>query len=197
MHEFWLSFVPLFVAVDPLGILPMFIGLTNGIERKKKRRIIAQSVATAMVVALLFLFIGKAVFSLLGITVADFMIAGGLLLFALSLTDLLRVEKVQRSVDPESVGVVPLGVPLVVGPAVLTTMILLVNEYGVLPTVLATVANISIAGLVFLLSEPIIGLLGDSGARAISKLSSLILAAIGVMMVRRGIDLFLLPPGSG
>ena len=191
MHEFWLAFVPLFVAVDPLGILPMFMGLTEGLDRERKRRIILQSVATAMVVALLFLFAGKAAFSLLGITVADFMVAGGLLLFALSITDLLRMEKVQRRVEPETIGVVPLGVPLIVGPAVLTTMILLVDQYGLVPTVLSTVVNISIAGLVFLLSEPIIGLLGESGTRAVSKLSSLILAAIGVMMVRRGIEIFL------
>ena len=188
---FWLSFLPLFVAVDPLGILPMFISLTEGLSTTQRRRVIWQSIITAMVVSILFLLVGKAVLSIIGVTIADFMIAGGLLLFSLSLTDLLSVEKIQRKVEDEDVGVVPLGVPLIVGPAVLTTMILLINEYGSIPTILATIANIAIAGLIFFLSEPIIKILGNSGTKAVSKLSNLILAAIGVMMVRKGLGVLL------
>ncbi len=191
MIKFWLCFVPLFVAVDALGLLPIFMGLTAGLEQSKVNRIIWQSIITATLVALIFLGIGKVILSLLSITVADFMIAGGSLLFVISLNDLLAVEKPPQSVDPESLGAVPLGVPLIVGPAVLTTTILLINEHGIIPTVSATVINIFIAGVIFRLSEPINKILGKSGTRAISKLSSLILAAIAVMMVRKGIMTYL------
>ena len=93
MNNFWLCFVPLFVAVDALGLLPIFMGLTQGLTRVRIRRIIFESVITAMIVALVFLFVGKGILTLLGITVADFMIAGGTLLFVLSLSDLISAEK--------------------------------------------------------------------------------------------------------
>jgi len=191
MNNFWLCFVPLFVAVDALGLLPVFMGFTQELPRARIRRIIGESVITAMIVALAFLFIGKGILTLLGITVADFMIAGGALLFVLSLSDLIAAEKRRIQMDQEEVGAVPLGVPLMVGPGVLTTTILLINQYGMIPTVSATIVNIVIAGMVFWMSGSINRILGRAGIRTISKLSSLILAAIGVMMVRKGIMLLI------
>ena len=191
MNNFWLCFVPLFVAMDALGLLPLFVRLTQGLDRARIRRVIFESVITAMVVALLFLFIGRIILSLLGITVADFMIAGGALLFVISLSDLIGSEKRRLQIDQDSVGAVPLGVPLIVGPGVLTATILLSSQYGTGPTVTAIVFNIAIVGIVFLLADGIIHVLGRAGTRTISKLASLILAAIGVMMVRKGIMLLI------
>lgn len=191
MHPFWLCFVPLFVAVDALGALPLFAGFTEKLHRSKMRRLIWQSMATATVVALLFLALGRIVLQLLNITVADFMVGGGLLLFALSLSDLLAAEPQRTRLDVESLGSVPLGVPLIVGPAVLTTTLLLVNEHGLLPTVLATVLNIFLAGFLFWVSDAVIRVLGKAGIKTVSKLASLILAAIAVMMVRKGIAAFI------
>ena len=187
MHDFWLCFFPLFVAVDAVGILPLFMHLTEGVEPRVVRRVIVQSMVTALAVALAFLAVGQWVFHYLGITVADFLIAGGILLFTISLTDVITVEKRVAQVDTDSLGVVPIGVPLIVGPAVLTTIFVLVGEYGVAPVVAATVVNIGIAGAVFWLSEPIHRLLGRSGSRALSKLAGILLAAIAVMMVRKGL----------
>jgi multiple antibiotic resistance protein len=191
MNNFWLCFVPLFVAMDALGLLPLFVRLTQGLNRARIQRVIFESVITAMVVALLFLFIGRSVLSLLGITVADFMIAGGALLFVISLSDLIGSEKRRLQIDQDSVGAVPLGVPLIVGPGVLTATILLSSQYGTVPTVAAIVFNIAVVGIVFLLADTIIRVLGRAGTRTISKLASLILAAIGVMMVRKGIMLLI------
>jgi len=84
-----------------------------------------------------------------------------------------------------------LGVPLIVGPAVLTTILILVQEYGPLATVAALIVNILIAGFTFWLYAPIISLLGKSGTRTVSKLAALLLAAIAVMMVRKGVMLLL------
>jgi multiple antibiotic resistance protein len=189
--SFWLCFVPLFVAVDAVGVLPMFMNLTEGVESRTLHRIIYQSVITAAVVGLFFLAVGRAVIELLGITVADFMVAGGCLLFVISMSDLLRAEKVQRRVDPESVGAVPIGVPLITGPAVLTTSILLVNEHGIIPTAGSFVINVLIAGVVFHLAETISRVLGNAGTKTASKIASLLLAAIAVMMVRKGIESFI------
>lgn len=191
MLEFWLTFVPLFVAVDAIGTLPMFMNFTEGLDDDRKRRVVIQSCLIAMIVALVFLAVGQVILGLLGITVADFMIAGGALLFVLSLNDILAFEKKELPIDPESLGAVPLAVPLIVGPAVLTTTILLVSQHGFAMTAFATVLNIVIAGIVFNFSGLINAIMGKSGARTISKLAGLILAAIAVMMVRRGIMIFL------
>ena len=191
MTNFWLCFFPIFMAVNVIGVLPMFMNFTEGMDRLQIRRIIIQSVVTATIVALIFLAVGKIILDILGITVSDFMIAGGTLLFIISLNDLLTMEKKARQIDPESLGAVPLGVPLIVGPAVLTTILILVSEYGPIATVTALIANILIAGLTFWSYVPIIRILGKSGAKTVSKLADLLLAAIAVMMVRKGLMLLL------
>lgn len=187
MDAFWLCFVPLFVAVDGIGLLPMFLGITQGIEPRRLRLVIAQSVVTAAAVALAFLAAGSLVLKFLGITVADFMISGGVLLFVLSMSDLLTTQKTQRLVDLESVGAVPIGVPLITGPAVLTTSIILVNEHGPVLTSLAIIVNILIVGVLFFFAPAIQRFLGRAGAKTVSKITNLLLAAIAVMFIRRGV----------
>lgn len=194
MSDFWFCFFPMFVAVDAVGILPLFMHLTEGVDPRAVRRIIVQSMITALAVALVFLAVGRWIFHYLGITVADFLIAGGILLFTISVIDVITVEKRVAQVDADSLGAVPIGVPLIVGPAVLTTIFVLVGEYGVAPTVAATVVNIVIAGAVFWLAGPIHQVLGRSGSRALSKLAGILLAAIAVMMVRKGV--FMLWPAG-
>lgn len=187
MLDFWLCFVPLFVAVDAIGLLPVYIGLTEGFSAGERRRIVVESVITALAVAVGFLFVGQWIFQLLGITTADFMIAGGALLFVFAMSDLFVTPEVQRRVDPQSVGAVPLGVPLTVGPAVLATILLLASQYGRLLTVASVAANITLAGVVFSLSGSLNRLLGRTGTRAVSKIMSLVLAAIAVKMIRMGV----------
>lgn len=188
-----MCFVSIFVTVDAIGSLPIYVGLTAGIPDDDLRRILKQSVLTAFLVAMGFLFGGQAVFRFLGITLDDFMIAGGILLFVLSIGDLLTMEKHELRVDPDTVGAVPIGVPLIAGPAVLTALILLAGQYGRVPTVLAATANIVLAGLFFGASKFITGILGKAGTRTISKIANLIMAAFAVMMVRKGLSAFLLP----
>jgi multiple antibiotic resistance protein len=192
MKDFWLCFVPIFVAVDAIGVLPMFISFTQEIDLRRKRVIIWQSVVTASIVALVFLYAGTSLLRILGITIADFMVAGGILLFIISITDLITNEKIQRKLDPESLGAVPLGVPLIAGPALLTTSILQLNDHGFLTTTLAVISNILIAGIVFMFSEAINRFLGKAGSKIASKIASLLLASIGVMIVRKGITLLFL-----
>lgn len=190
MKEFWLCFVPIFVAVDAIGVFPIFLSLTTGIPPARVKRIVYQSVLTAAVVALSFVAAGTWLLRLLGISIADFMVAGGLLLFAISLNDLLTTEKSKRFIDATSLGAVPLGVPLITGPAVLATSILLLNEHGGILVGVTVVINILIAGLVFSFAPHIDRFLGKSGAKAVSKVASLLLAAIAVMIVRKGIVLY-------
>jgi len=177
--------------VDAVGLLPFFIQLTAGLEKEKIYKIIMQSMSTALIVALAFLAVGTGIFQLLKISIADFMVAGGTLLFALSIRDLIASEKKDVTHDPESIGAVPIGVPFITGPAVLTTSLVLVREHPAFITALAIGVNIIIAGVFFSLAPAIHRLLGNTGAKVISKITSLLLAAIAVMFVRRGLALFI------
>ena len=187
MQEFWLCFVPLFVAVDAIGVLPIYISLTDGLEAHARRTILVQSIITATVFSLAFIIFGPALLTFLGVTVADFMIAGGSLLFAISLNDLLTGEKKRRQADTELMGAVPIGIPLLAGPALLTTCIVLANAYGKGLTSLAVVVNLLIAGVAFLFATNITRILGRNGTRSATKIASLFLAAIAVMLIRKGV----------
>ena len=187
MKEFWLCFVPLFVAVDAVGVLPLFISLTEGIEPAQLKKVVAQSVITASSVALVFLVFGPVLLRFMGITVSDFMIAGGILLFAIALSDLLTGEKRHRLADHGSLGAVPIGVPLITGPGVLTTCVLLVGIHGQVMTSAAVLVNVALAGVIFAFSTPITRVIGRTGAKTLSKVASLLLAAFAVMLIRKGI----------
>lgn len=188
MNTFWICFIPLFVAVDALGTLPIFLGMVEGIDRRRVRRVLLQSVLTATVVAMLFLALGTGFLRLLGITMADFMIAGGVLLFVIAMADLLGNSAAHGGGhEIETVGAVPLGVPLIAGPALLTTSLLLLNQHGFAPTAAAMLANILLAGLIFLFGEQIRKVLGRSGSKTFAKIAALLLASIAVMIIRKGL----------
>ncbi len=185
-----LAFIPLFVAVDVIGILPIFVGFTEQLKKKQKQKIVVQSLMTALCVALGFILLGKAVFRFLGIGMSDFMIAGGSILFCIAVQDLVTAQK-HRRVPEEDLGVVPIGTPLIVGPAVLTTSLMLIDQYGIRVTALAILLNLTVVGIAFFYSDILLRFLGRAGARALSKIMALLLAAIAVMMIRKGILLII------
>jgi len=181
-----LPFIPLFVAFDVLGILPIFISFTSDMSFQERKRVIRQSTLTAFLVSVGFLAAGKWVFGLLGITVADFQIAGGILLFIISIVDLIFPDRT-RTFPKETLGVVPIGIPLIVGPAVLTLLLIIVHTYGYPATLFCLVLNLVVVWLVFDQSRWVIHLLKEGGARGVGKVSSLLLAAFAMMMIRMGV----------
>ncbi len=187
---FFLVFIPIFVAMDAVGVLPIFISFVEAYSPRQIRQMVWQSIGTASLVSVGFVFLGRGIFSILGITVADFQVAGGLLLLVISISDIITSEKDRRR-PLGSVGPVPLGVPLVVGPAVLTTLLMLMPIYGVATTLAALGLNLLLAALFFLNAHRLTRLIGPTGTKAVSKVVSLLLAAIAVMMIRRGIELFI------
>ena len=189
LRELGLTFVPLFVAMDAVGNLPIFLSLTQEVEVTHRRHAVHLAALTALGIGLGFVAIGKAIFLLLGIEVADFLVAGGIILLVLAIRYLItgKVMEAQDSSATRMVGVVPLGTPLVVGPAVLTTLLLLIDQYFVGIVVLSFILNLVIQWLIFRQAERIIRFLGDTGAKAISKIVMLLLAAIAVKMIRQGI----------
>ena len=185
LKNYFLAFVPIFVAVDALGMLPVFMGLTDGMKRERKLELVRHSTLTALLVAVTFLFVGKLIFLWLGITINDFLVAGGAILFIVSIRDLLSFHRGPRLIG-ETIGVVPLAIPLIVGPAVLTTSLILWDSLGAGPTLFSIISNILICGVVLRFSGRLSAVLGQVGSHTLSKISNLLLAAIGVMLIRRG-----------
>jgi len=181
------SFIPIFVAMDITGLIPIYTGMTGMLPTQIRRQIAVQATVTAFIIAIAFLFIGKGVFSVLGITVADFQIAGGALLFIIAVVDLVVGEEPGVKPSSPEIGVVPLGTPLIVGPAVLTVLIMMVDLYGFVPTMVSLLVNIGLLAIVLFNADRILKFMGERGAKGTAKVISLFLAAIGVMMVRRGI----------
>jgi multiple antibiotic resistance protein len=186
-QNFLLAFIPLFVAIDVLGTLPLFLGLTEGITEKRRKRLIIDATLTALVISLAFLGSGKLLFSFLGITENDFRIAGGLVLLVLAINDLLFSHDTARKNPETTIGVVPIGIPLIMGPAALTTILILVDSYGTIWTVASIIINLIIVWVVFRNADQVLKILGKAGSRAFAKVASLFLAAIAVMMIRVGV----------
>jgi multiple antibiotic resistance protein len=190
LHNLLLAFIPVFVAVDAIGVLPIFVSLTQDLEKQQRNKIIIQSLVTAATLALVFIVSGKLIFRFLGITAGDFMIAGGVILFCLAIIDLLQSGKKRRQ-PSDDLGSVPIGTPLIVGPGVLTTCLIIVDQYGVIASIAAVLLNILLVGLIFYFSENLMKFFGQAGSRALSKIMALFLAAIAVMMIRKGFLFFL------
>ena len=186
-EKFLKAFIPLFVAMDPVGLAAVYLCFTPLMPPEKHRRVTRQAILTGAGVALLFLFLGKAIFRALHITPGDFQIAGGLILLILAARDLLAPGGAEPRKPPEDFGVVPLGMPLIAGPAVIATLFLCVDLVGLAVTLVALAANLALVALALSCSDSLGKLVGVTGLKAISKIISMLLAAIAIAMIRQGL----------
>ncbi len=185
--RFLQAFIPIFVAIDPIGLAAIFLGLGRGLPLAAKQRVARQATLTGGGVALLFVFLGQSIFLALGITVQDFQVAGGMILFILAAREIAVSGSVRRERPAGDFGVVPLGMPLIAGPALITTLLLLTRSHGLAVTLAALAVNLGIVVLTFAGSEFLGRTVGSTGLRAVSKVIALLLAAIAVSMIRRGL----------
>jgi multiple antibiotic resistance protein len=187
LHRFFYAFIPIFVATDVPGIIPIFLSLTQGLSDTEKRRVSGQALLTAFAISVIFVAVGRWIFKLLGITVADFQMAGGIVLLVLAVMMMLHFGR-KADVPNIDVGPVPLGTPLIVGPAVLTSLIILIPLYGYELTLAAFCVNLLIVAVAFQQSQRLVKWVSTNGLRAASQVISLFLAAIAVSMIRRGVE---------
>ena len=186
LREIFRVILPLFVTIDALGSVPVFLALTRTMTPKQRRTMTFEATAAATVIAIGFMFIGDALFKFLGITLTDFQIAGGVLLLVLAVLDLLIPGK--PAVDEtETGGFVPLAMPLLAGPATLTAVLVLSRRDGIAITLLALAVNFLILLGVLLSASQIARLVGVKALGAISKLVMILLAAIAVSFIRDGV----------
>jgi multiple antibiotic resistance protein len=188
LNAFLLTFIPLFIVVDAIGNLPFVIVLSEGMTQKARLKMINIAILTASIVGLVFLFFGQLILRAMGISVGALTITGGIILLTLSIKYILSGRLFEASKE-EMVAVVPIGTPLVVGPATITTLLLLATEYSLYVVFLSLALNLIISWVVFALGNRIAAFMGKGGLRAVSQVFNLLLAAIAVNMMLRGLSL--------
>ncbi|HEX8915535.1 MAG TPA: MarC family protein [Humisphaera sp.] len=185
-HDFFQAFIPLFVAIDPVGLVPLFIGVTGRMTDARRRRVSFEAVATATVLVIGFMFAGEAAFRFIGIADYDFRIGGGILLLVLAVYDLCIPGKPSVA-EEDMVGIVPLAMPMIAGPATLTTVLVLQSRFGPAMVTLALAANFGLLLALLLASGRIARVVGPAALRGLSKVVMVLLAAIAVFFIRTGI----------
>ena len=202
-----LSFTALVTMVNPLAVIPAFVALTEGESRRTRASVALVAGMACVAVLTVFLLAGNYVFKFFGITVPAFQIMGGILFLTNALRTLVdddrRVLDVggerrmedrdvkKAEMDPSSIAVVPLAIPMLSGPGAITTVMVLVNLYrGVeqkLAIIVAIVAVGAVSYLVLLAAGPLSRVIGDRGRAVFSKIMSLLLGAIGIQFIINGI----------
>jgi multiple antibiotic resistance protein len=188
----------LFVILDPVGVLPFFLSLTQGGDNEQRIKVANRAVLIATVLLLVFAFLGDAILNILGIQISDFEIAGGLLLLIFALREALSNEPLGAKSSAtaqdtskllETLAVIPIATPLLAGPGSLTTVILFTREdYGIIITTVAILVDSLIAWILLRASIRINKLLGPSTLMIVGKVMDILMAAIAVSFLTAGIE---------
>jgi multiple antibiotic resistance protein len=183
---FLTGFTAQFVALDIIGAVPIYFSLTHNMEDHTRNVMVNKSMLVALAVALVFMLVGLQIFKFMGIEIFDFKMAGGLVLLLIALSELAGGPEAEKN-SSGSTGIVPIAVPLISGPGVLTTLILQVSTIGYLMTFLALILNYFLAWIVLRHSNKVKSLIGKDGTLIISKIAALLLAAYSLAMLRSGV----------
>ncbi|MCH2248601.1 MAG: MarC family protein [Cognatishimia sp.] len=191
------SFVTLFVIIDPIGLMPIFIAFTPGMSAQQRRAVAFRSCIIAFFILALFAFFGEAVLGFVGISMAAFKIAGGVLLFLTALDMLFerrqerREGRVTEVPDPS---VFPLAIPMIAGPGSIATVILLSGQIeGVQGPILilgVALAVMLVAVALFMAGNLLERALGDIGINVVTRLLGMLLAALSIQFILDGLKDF-------
>jgi multiple antibiotic resistance protein len=191
MADFWnnfvLTFIPLFIVVDAIGNIPFVITMGQAADKTKRLKMVNIAILTATIVGLVFLFFGQFILTKMNIKDGSFPIAGGIILVVLSIKYMTTGHMVEMHQE-ELMAVVPIGTPLTVGPATITTLILLAVDFPLYVVLISFALNMVIAWVIFILSNQLARFLGQGGIKAVSQVFNLLLAAIGVSMALSGLN---------
>ena len=178
--------ITLFVVMDPIGNLSLFTSLTKGMPLNDIKKNVNRSMIVASILLFVFLFLGLKIFSFFSINLNSFQIAGGIILLIIAVMYVLGTyQKLIKSHGSDLS--VPIGTPLITGPGVITTTIILVNENGPYVTVIAAALTLLATWLILMFSSRLFKLLGVHWIDVISRVMGIILAAIAVEFITKGI----------
>jgi multiple antibiotic resistance protein len=193
-------FVVFFVVVDPISLIPLFAGLTQGASERYKKKMAGKSAVIALTICVLFALVGAKFLAIMGISLSSFRIAGGTLLFLIALDMVFARTSGTRSTTPEQeeskkredISVFPLAFPFIAGPGALATILLTAGEAAAKPLLFAgflgVVALVVVVCWALMLATPrLMRVIGVTGANVVSRLSGVILAALAVQFIVDGV----------
>jgi len=181
------AIIALFIIMDPLGDIPIFISLTEKMTEDQKRKVFNTASAVGLGLLLVFSLMGQEIFQIFGISLYGFEVAGGILLLIIAIRILISDSGHLIIDSPESVGAVPIAMPLLVGPGAITTTILNLQLYGALIAVGAAVVVMALTWLILRSMRAIYRVLGKTGSLVIARVMALLIAAIATQYILSGI----------
>lgn len=182
------SVIALFVVIDPLGTIPLFIAITYKKSKEERNNISRTAVITAGILLLVFAVAGTQILSIFGITISSFMIAGGILLFIISVELLTHGDwRFGDNISDDS-GVVPLAFPLLAGPGAIASVILSFQTSGLIITMLSILIVIGLTYIIYYMTDPIYRILGRRGSLIITRVFAILVAAIAVQYIVNGLQ---------
>ena len=182
------AFVLLFAVIDAVGTVPIFIGLTEGFPDHRKR-IVRQAVVISTAILIVFALFGWLIFEIFGITINDFRIAGGIILFVVAVDHLRGGDERTRGLEPSDIAAFPLATPLLAGPGAISTVIIIsADPYSPFLALLVIVCNALLAYLILSGSDWVSRFFGANGTVALSRITALLIAALAISFVVTGIS---------
>jgi multiple antibiotic resistance protein len=180
------AFFSLFVVMDILGSVPVFWHLSSKLNRREKQKSVNKAILIAGGLLLVFLFLGERILLFFGVSIASFRVAGGILLFIIGIRMVMGMRLMEARVEKYEFAAVPLATPLITGPGVITTIILLVHTYGLFIAFLSASINILLAWIILRHSHLMHAFLGRQGADVVGRIMGLIIASLAVEFIKTG-----------
>jgi multiple antibiotic resistance protein len=185
--------IALFIIVDPFGNIPIFMGLTENVPESKRKKIYNTAVIVGTILLLVFAFTGTEILNIFGLSIYSFEVAGGIMLLIIAIRILIMGSMHENVESPESLGAVPIAIPLLVGPGAITTTIFSIQlDETAIPAILAVIIVMAITWVILRYIDGIYKLLGKTGSIIIARVMALLIAAIAVQYILTGITHFLL-----
>ncbi len=183
--------IALFIIVDPFGNIPIFMGLTETMGDKQKKKVFNTATLVSVILLVVFSFTGQEIFSIFGVSIYSFEVAGGILLLILAIKILILGNMHENIESPESIGAVPIAMPLLVGPGAITTTIFNLQTYGIEAAILAVLIVLSLTWVILRYINMIYKFLGKTGALVIARVMALLIAAIAIQYILTGVTHFI------
>lgn len=183
--------IALFIIVDPLGNIPIFMSLTEKMPKAQRRKVFNTATLVAFILLLVFALTGQQILNIFGVSIHSFEIAGGILLLIIATKILITGSLAEKNSSPESVGAVPLAMPLLVGPGAITNTILTLQSDGVVIASFSVFIVLILSWITLRYVTTLYQFLGKTGALVIARVMAMFIAAIAVQYILIGITNFL------
>jgi multiple antibiotic resistance protein len=182
--------IALFIIVDPFGNIPIFMGLTEKMADNQRKKVYNTATLVGVILLLVFAFTGQEILMIFGLSIYSFEVAGGLLLLIIAIRILIAGSMHENVESPESIGAVPIAIPLLVGPGAITATIFNLQAYGTVTAILSVLIVLSLTWVILRFIKWIYRFLGKAGSLVIARVMALLIAAIAIQYIMTGVTHF-------